>query len=196
MRPIRVDEILEPRSYEKRRSEIRRRLIQARQLRRIRLGEFLVAIFENRESALGSFQELLRAERVEPGPGVAERLEIANAALPGEGEIAGALYLEVADPARMREELERFRSLDLESRLFLEFADGSRLPAHVEGRPSDPKAVPPVLPIRFRFTADEIDRLAAREVELSLVIDHPSRPARSVVPLPVRLALAEDLRDA
>jgi len=65
VKPIHIDEILSPEEYERRRPELRRRIMALKARRRVPLGEHATLHFETRETMWYQVHEMLRAEGLE-----------------------------------------------------------------------------------------------------------------------------------
>jgi hypothetical protein len=127
---LREDEISDLRAYEKERPAFQRHVLALRRRRRVSLGPLLTAAFENRDTIRYQIQEMLRAERsIHPGAVEAE-LQAYNPLLPSQRELSATLFVEVTDPAKVREWLTRLAGL--EHHLVLELADGRQLRARPE----------------------------------------------------------------
>jgi len=87
--------------YERVRMGARAEAIELRRRRRIRLGDLLTLVFENRETLRAAAEEGLRAERAEEPAAVAAEASRFQALLPPAGGLAASLYLELADPAEL-----------------------------------------------------------------------------------------------
>ena len=85
--------------YEYVRGEERHRIGELQRVRRVRLGETVTLVFENRETIRSTLEEALRTERIEDPERVAAERAAFDAIVPPRGDLAALLFLEVADPA-------------------------------------------------------------------------------------------------
>src|SRR5688572_24580768 len=95
MRPIDRSEILPIGEYETIRERFRARVIAEKRPRRVRIGEHLSAVFENRDSVMLQIQEMLRTERITSEPGILHEIETYNELLPGKDELSLTLFVEI-----------------------------------------------------------------------------------------------------
>ncbi|WP_437679558.1 DUF3501 family protein [Sorangium sp. So ce131] len=97
MRPIDRNEVLGIGEYETIRERFRSRVIEEKRPRRVRIGDHLTAVFENRDSVLFQIQEMLRTERITSESGVLHEIETYNELIPGEGQLSLTLFVEIPD---------------------------------------------------------------------------------------------------
>src|SRR5262249_39616036 len=98
--------------YELSRPDFRGRVIEAKQRRRVPLGPLMTLVFENRDTVRFQVQEMLRVERIAQPDKVQHEIDTYNALLPGRGEIAAPLFIEITDASRIRSVLDGFIGLD------------------------------------------------------------------------------------
>lgn len=172
---LREDAIADLRAYEKERPGFQQHVMGLRRRRRVTLGPVLTAAFENRDTIRYQIQEMLRVERsIHPGAVEAE-LEAYNPLLPADGELSVTLFVEVTDPAQVREWLTRLTGL--EQHLVLELADGRQLRARCEAgharslTRSDVTSAVHYLRIPVPGDAELGD-------EVTLLVDHPEYNVR------------------
>src|SRR5258705_7148423 len=112
MRPIGLDDIIGRDRYGEARETIRRRVIVHKRPRRVAVGDRLSLIFEDRATVWYQTQEMLWVERVTDLDAIREELAVYNQLLPGEGDLAATLLIELREQERMREEFRRLVGLD------------------------------------------------------------------------------------
>jgi Protein of unknown function (DUF3501) len=122
--PIRLDEVRVGQAYETMRGDERRRVAELKRFRRVHLGDSLALVFENRDTIRSTIEEALRTERIDDPDRVAGEVGAFNAVVPAPGELAAALFLEVADPADLNAAALRLDGV--EQTVFLEVA-GTRI---------------------------------------------------------------------
>jgi hypothetical protein len=192
MRPITVDEILGLDDYDRERDEHRRRIIQMKARRRVPLGREISLVFENRATLIHQLHELMRAEGLTDSEAVSREIEGYNRLLPDEGCLAGTLFIELRDPNRIREEVERFRGLDRGRHLWLDLGGGKKVVAQFrktevpEGRSSS------IFHVHFPFAEEERELFSDRTREISLMVDHPALREKTVLSSEVREELLRD----
>jgi hypothetical protein len=177
--------------YESVRSESRRGVAEMQRHRRVQLGELLSLVFENRESIRSVIEEVVRAERLTRPPEIAREVEAFSPLVPSEGELCAALYVEVADPARLSEELERLTGV--ERGVYLEVA-GSRAQgvAHPAGAAEE---APSAHYLGFTLSAEQRRACLAGE-PVAVGVEHPAVQARVELDVAQREAIVQDLRSA
>ena len=137
MHPLTVDDLLPLEEYASRRKEFfdsHRRYVD--RYRRVRIGPKLTLVFENRQTLWFRVQEVIRIARLTATVEVQQELNLYNRLLPGHQRLQAALLIEIADSARLMEELAPWHDLAGEQ-LILQLG-GTRFPAHlVTCRPED-----------------------------------------------------------
>ena len=123
MKPLVLEDIRDLQEYELERPEFRRRVIALKARRRVALGPLLTLVFENRDTVRFQIQEMTRIERIARPERVAQELEVYNELLPGAGEVAATLFIEVTEPEKVQPTLDRFIGLDEPGKLVLRIGD-------------------------------------------------------------------------
>jgi hypothetical protein len=112
MRPLTLDDLLPLDEYASRRRELHGSLQRyVDRYRRVRLGPRLTLLFENRQTLWFRVHEVLRVARLAEPARVQQELNVYNRLLPGRGRLQAALLIEVADEARLAEELAPWQAL-------------------------------------------------------------------------------------
>jgi len=111
MRKLTIDDIADLRAYERERDEFRARIIALKKARRVPLGELMTVVFENTDTMRFQIQEMARAERMLRDEQIAHEVETYNELLPGDGELSATLFVEITDPAGLREWLPKLVGL-------------------------------------------------------------------------------------
>ncbi|MBD3162554.1 MAG: DUF3501 family protein [Candidatus Latescibacteria bacterium] len=193
MDPIRIEEIKDPAGYDRVRADIRRRVLEARTLRRIRVGERFSVVFETRETILFQLQETLRAEAIHDPEDVARELELANELLPPPLHLFGVLYVEWTDPAGIRGLAEDLSGIEAGERLRIDVGEAEAVPGRfLRQRTGEGPGAGPYR-LRFPFSAEAADRFRRLDRPAALVLDHARHGGRAPIEGPTRRALAADL---
>jgi len=192
MQPVALTDVLPLAEYESMREAMRRRIIELKKRRRVAVGPAVSFVFENRDTVLFQIQEMVRAERITDPEKIAEEVDTYNAILPGPGELAATLFIEITDPTRVQEDLERFRGIE-QGAVFLEIGDDQTTPAVFEDGAVHETKISAVRYVRFPLTHEARHRVRNGADPLALVIDHPHYQARATVHEAVRDSLREDL---
>jgi hypothetical protein len=191
--PLTIDDLLPLEEYAGRRREFFESL--ARYLdryRRVRVGPLLTLLFENRQTLWFRVQEILRISRLSEPMRVQQELDVYNRLLPGRNQLQAALLIDIADHARLAEELTGWHDLKGEQ-LVLDLG-ARRLPAHlVTCRPED-RAVGTAHWVQFTLDYDDRKLLADPHTPARLQVCHP-RYEHESSPLgeEIRQSLVEDL---
>jgi len=125
MTAVRRAEIVPLAVYERMRDDVRREVIQAKQARRLHLGEHLTLLFENHRTVWYQIQEMLRAERIADEAGIAHEIETYNEILGGPGQLGVTLLIELEDPETRVPRLRAWRALP--GHLYAALPDGRRV---------------------------------------------------------------------
>ncbi len=179
MNPLTPADITNLHEYELERADFRRRVIELKVDRRVALGPLMTLVFENRDTVRFQVQEMLRAERIVQPEKVRHELDVYNELLPGPGEIAATLFIEITEEARVQEVLDGFIGLDEPGRLVLQ-AGGKAYPALFAPGQSREDRISAVHYIRFPLGAEGRAALASGE-EAALTVAHGGYEARQVL---------------
>ena len=193
MRRILREEVKDLVQYEKVRDEMRRRLIALKRLRRVPVGERLTFLFENRETVLFQIQEMIRTERMVDEEKIGEEIEINNELIPGERELSATLFIEVDEPARIREVLDRFQGIDRGEVVVFQIGGRFRVPGIFEGGRSKEDKISAVHYVKFPFSEPARQAFLNLEEPVELVVDHPYYKERTSIEGDTRRSLIEDL---
>ncbi|MBI2893778.1 MAG: DUF3501 family protein [Deltaproteobacteria bacterium] len=192
MRPIERGEILDLGAYEEVRDRHRKRIIALKRDRRIRVGDRVTIVFENRDTLVFQIQEMLRTERISSERGILGEIEVYSSLLPGPDELSATLFVEVTDPSRLAEDLHALVGIDEHVALVL---GDRRLRARFEEGRQTADRLAAVQYIRLDVGADARALLADPAVPAALEIDHPRYRHRAELPAAMRASLLGDLSD-
>ena len=177
--------------YELERPDFRSRVIALKRRRRVPLGPLMTLVFENRETVRFQVQEMLRVERIVQPDRVQHELDVYNELLPGPGEVAATLFIEITEQPRIQEILDGFIGLDEPGRLVLAAGD-RRYPALFAPGQSREDRISAVHYIRFAL-GDEGRRALAAGREAALEVAHGDYRARQVLSKDTVEELVRDL---
>src|SRR5262245_46292446 len=96
MKKLTLKDILGPSAYERVGEERRRRVIGLKRRRRVHVGPTVSMVFENRETMTNQIEEMVRAEKLDEPAKIQEEIDVYNAVLPDDGQLAATLFIEVA----------------------------------------------------------------------------------------------------
>jgi Protein of unknown function (DUF3501) len=190
-RKIAAADILPAEDYAKRRKELRQAIVALKRQRRLEVGPVATLHFESFETMRMQIQEMLHIER-----GGAEQLkgelEAYNPLVPGGSELVATVLFEIDDPLRRARFLARLGGV--EATAFIE-AGGERVKGVAEAdqdRSTAEGKASSVQFIHFPFTPAQIARFRQPNERVIVGFDHPAYAHMSVMPEPVRAALAGD----
>ena len=189
MRKVAIDDIVGLRRYETIRQDLRRRIIELKQKRRISLGDRLSLVFENRPTVIFQIQEILRVENISDLDKIRQEIATYNQLIPDSGELSATLFLEIEDQTHLREELLKFQGI--EDAISLRIA-AYQLQARFEPRRSKENKIRAVHYIRFRFDDQELEAFVSG-TRTELVVDHRNYQAAVVLQPETQRSLVEDL---
>jgi hypothetical protein len=192
MKRVERSEILPLGEYEAVREPFRRRIIEEKSRRRVRIGDAVSAVFENHDSVLLQVQEMLRTERISREDGIQHELDTYNALVPGTDELSLTLFVEIAE----REERERMlvALAGLEESVALE-VDGVAVPAVGEARDGARAGrTTAVHYFKFALPSEVATKLRTRDVQsVALKVEHPAYRVASPLSRETVAELASDL---
>jgi hypothetical protein len=182
--------------YELIREEWRREIIAVKTLRRVLLGEKMSLLFENRLTVLHQVQEMCRAERIAKPEAIQHELDVYNELLPGPGELAATLLVEITEERLIQPELDRLIGLTNGTHLWLELNGRKVFARFLEGQSREDR-VSAVQYLRFPVGEDPADReaLAAGPAPVVVHVDHPNYRASAELSAEKRREIALDLVD-
>ena len=194
MKKIEATDLKNLHEYELIRDEWRRDVIATKARRRVLVGPALSLVFENRLTVLNQVQEMCRIERIVKPEAVQAEIDVYNELLPGPGEVAATLFIELPPRAGVQEELDRFIGLDGGKSVWLEIGGSRAYARFLEGQ-ARPDRIAAVQYVRFGVGGGEGMRDALRDlsVPVAVVVDHPGCRARAEVSEETRRELAQDL---
>jgi hypothetical protein len=190
MRPIERNEVLPIGEYEAIRPQFQRRVIEEKRPRRIRVGEHMSAIFENRDTVLFQIQEMLRTERITSESGVLHEIETYNELIPAEGQLSFTLFVEIPDRA-LRDKM-LVDLVGLEDKIAVE-VDGQRFAATGRRQDSMPDRTTAVHYMKVTLSPEAQAAIRSGQAQAAFVVDHPGYQARTDLTKATLAKLGEDL---
>lgn len=98
MQPVTFEEIRNIAEYELERETFRPHVLAVKEKRRIRVGDHLTFLFENRDTVRYQVQEMMRIERIVREHDIRHELETYNELISGPGELSASLLIEYDSP--------------------------------------------------------------------------------------------------
>ena len=192
MKPIARDEIINFYEYEKVRDGKRREVIALKEKRRIQVGRYLSFVFENRATVWFQIQEMIRTERIVDEAKIDDEVAVYNDLLPGDGELAATMFIEIGDAASIKPVLDALLGIDTRDYIRMEVGPHVIVGRFETGRSDE--ELGKLSAVHFvRFALPPAARQAFRTSEVAIVIDHPNERARAVLSEASKGSLAEDL---
>jgi hypothetical protein len=168
MKPIDLSEIKSNADYELQRETLRPQIMALKDRRRIRLGDHLTFLFENRETVRYQIQEMMRIERLTQPQEIAHEVSTYNELIPAEGELSASLLVEYESPEERNVKLREL--LGLEKHIWLEVAGAGRTAAIFDDRQIATDRISSVQYVKFRLTeAQQKNWMNGAK----LIADHP-----------------------
>ena len=193
MRKVEFSEVVDIARYERMRAKFRAGIIELKKRRRVSVGPFVSFVFENHETVLSQIQEMMRAERIVDDHAIQHEIDTYNSLLPGEGEIAATMFIELQDPATIREGMAPFHGVNTGDVTYLEI-DHTRAAGIFSAGQSDEHRISAVQFVRFSLTGEQIELFRDRAIPVWLVIDHTNYRHRARIEGTVRDELIHDLK--
>lgn len=190
MKKLTLADIRPASRYEAVRDELRRRAIEEKRHRRVRLGPQVSLVFENTTTMLFQVEEMVRAEHIEEPAKIEAELEVFNPLLPEEGELTATLFVEVVETRELHSVLGRLVGID--EHVTLE-VDGIAVKAEFEQGRSESDRISAVQYLRFRLPAEARAAMGRPGTRLVLSCDHPRYRERTVLSEETRVALSNDM---
>ena len=192
MRQLETSEILNLVEYEKVRDARRRELIELKKRRRVSVGRYLTFVFENRETVWFQIQEMVRAERIVDEAKIAEEVGVYNTLLPGPGELAATMLIEISEALQIKPVLDKLLGIDTRDYVRLTVGPHVVVGDFETGHSDEERGkLAAVHFVRFKLPPEA--RRTFRDAEVTLVVEHPNERARTVLSDATKRALLHDL---
>ena len=187
------DDLYPLEKYSEIRSEFRARVLEHKQNRQVRIGEWATLYFEDRLTMQYQIQEMLRIERIFETAGIQDELDAYNPLIPDGGNWKATFMIEVPDPDERRVVLGKL--VGIEDRVWVRVRDADPVYAiadeDMERETADKTSS--VHFMRFELTPAMV-AAAKQGAAISMGIDHPAyREAVTPVAESVRASLVADL---
>jgi hypothetical protein len=168
MKPVGLDEITDIAKYEVERETYRPKVMAIKDRRRVRVGDHLTFLFENRDTVRYQIQEMMRIERIVKPHDVEHEVETYNEQIPGPNQLCASLLIEYETPELRNIWLTKL--LGLEHHVWMEVKGLGRAKATFDDRQISTDRISSVQYIRFDFTPEQT---AGFSQGASVVVDHP-----------------------
>ncbi len=193
MRPIEFDEIKNIIDYEKIRNDFRRRIIEMKNLRRLKVGEMVTITFENRYTVTFQIEEMMRVERIVDEEKIKAEVETYNELIPSENELSATLFVEVDEQSKIKPVLDSLVGMNRDS-VYLKIG-GKMIPAVFEEGHATDDRISAVQYVRFKFSPEETKALADSSIPAAVVIRHKNYNAEASLNDRLRQSLNGDITE-
>ena len=188
------DSLMTLEAYAKARTAMRAEVMEQKKLRRIKLGENILLIFENELLIRYQIQEMLRVEKIFEEDGIQHELDSYAPLVPTGSNFKVTMQIEYADEAERRRMLGLLKGV--EERVWVRvdgFDPGIAIAAEDLERENEHKTSA-VHCLRFELSTGMVSAVKSGAA-LSVGVDHPAYTANThALPEAVRASLAFDLR--
>ena len=184
MNTVQREEIIDYQTYDERRDEIRRDVMEIKQARRVHLGKYLTFLFETHDTVHYQIQEMMRAEQIVKEADIQHEIETYNELLGGRGELGCTLLIEIDDPDRRPSLLREW--LELPKHLYLKTESGKKVYARFDPRQVGEDRLSSVQYLKFD---------TGGEVPVAIGSDLPQLSGEATLDDTQRQALAQDLQE-
>jgi hypothetical protein len=192
-----LDDIAEPRAYERQRAAFREDVIAAKRVRRVGVGPILTLVFENALTVRFQVQEMARAERMLADEQIQAELDTYNRLIPDAGQLSATLFIELVSANELREWLPKLMGIERS----IEFRIGSGdhpvvVPAVVEpdhaAQLTREAITASVHFLQFDFSPYQVAAFTSKPV--TLATSHPAYAESTQLSDATKDSLLEDLR--
>ena len=158
--------------YSAHRPDYKRRAVEHRKRRQIKLGMNMTLHFEDRVTVQYQIQEMLLIERTFSKQGIQDELDAYNPLIPTGTNLKATLTLEYGDPAVRQQQLARLRGVEDRVYVRVEGHDPVYAIADEDLDRSNEVKTAAVHFLRFELTADMIKTLRDNQTALTVGVDH------------------------
>jgi Protein of unknown function (DUF3501) len=189
MKPVSRGELLDLAAYEQIREHFRRRIIAAKEVRRVALGSNMTVLFENHDSVLYQIQEMLRTERITAEKAIAHEIETYNELVPQGLELSATVFIEY--PERAERERMLVVLAGVESAFYVRVGE-ERVAVVGDSRGTDPERTMAVQYVKFPLSERAHAAFMDSGHSVRLGVEHPAYQAEIEVPAATLKSLRQD----
>ena len=178
---ITKQDIVSLKTYRQGREEYVKKMIAYKNERRIRLGEYISILFENKNTVLFQILELLHSEDLEDPEEIEEYIEIYSGMLPGRNELSATLFIELDNQEKLQELLVKLFGIEHHLNLTV---GSETIQAVFEEEHDDRDFTTSVHYLKFPLTETAVNLLtgeSAAELDVKLSLNHPNMTASVVL---------------
>lgn len=171
---ISKQDIIPLNTYRHGREDYVKKMIDYKKARRIKLGEHITILFENKNTVLFQILELLHSEDLEDPAEIEEYIDIYSGMLPGENELSATLFIELDDQVKLQDLLVKLKGIEHHLTLTV----GSETNQAVfEEEHNDRDFTTSVHYLKFPLSQTAVNlltRSSADSIDVKLNLNHPS----------------------
>ena len=187
------DSLMTLEAYARARASMRQEVMAQKKLRRVKLGENILLIFENELLIRYQIQEMLRVEKIFEEDGIQHELESYVPLLPTGSNFKVTMQIEYADENRRREMLAKLKGVEDRVWVRVEGFDPVFAIADEDLERDNEEKTSAVHFLRFELSAGMVAAVKSGAA-LSVGVDHAEYTANTgILPDAVRASLASDL---
>jgi hypothetical protein len=191
MKPLAQTDLLSLEQYARERADFRTRVLAHKRNRRVRIGEHVTLLFEDRLTIQYQVQEMLRTERIFEPEGIAEELAAYNPLIPDGANLQCTMLIEYDDVEVRKRELLRLRNIEHDVQLVVEGHAPTTAIADEDLPRSDEQKTAAVHFLRFDLEPGAIADFKAGKA-VTFRIGHPNYRAEAALIEAQRKALMAD----
>jgi Protein of unknown function (DUF3501) len=184
-------DILPPEVYAKERAERRREAIRQKSRRQVLVGPHASFTFETWASMWLQVQEMLHIERGGEAQ-IADELSAYNPLIPNGRELVATVMIEIEDPERRSRVLAGLGGIERSAFLRVGGETIGGVPEADQERTDETGKASAVQFLHFPFTDAQVAKFRQAGTEVTLGFRHANYAHMTLLPEPVRAALAED----
>jgi hypothetical protein len=193
MRKIRVEDVLDLTAYEKQRKDIRPKIIEIKNQRRIHVGPKVTYLFETYDTMWYQVQEMTRAERIVEEEGIIGELNAYNELIPDTHQLSASMLIEIDDVSERKSFLTQI--VDLPDHTYLE-VDGDKVVPTFDPRQGSEDKLSSVQYIKFDLNEDQVRKFTDTSSKVILGFDHPVYTHSSELTTEQKNTMFEDMTDS
>ena len=188
------DSLMTLEAYAKARHSMRDEVMAQKKLRRVKLGENILLIFENELLIRYQIQEMLRVEKIFEEDGIRHELETYAPLVPDGHNFKVTMQIEYPDEEQRRVMLAKLKGVEDRIFVHVDGFDPVFAIADEDLERENEEKTSSVHFLRFELTAGMV-AAGKSGAALSVGVDHPAYTANTgALPEAVRASLASDLR--
>ena len=191
MKPLDHDDLLSLEAYARQRAGFRARVLEHKRDRKVRVGEHVTLLFEDRLTIQYQIQEMLRAEKIFEPEGIAEELAAYNPLIPDGRNLKCTMLIEYDDVEQRKRELLRLRNIEHDVQLVVAGHAPVNAIADEDLPRSNDEKTSAVHFLRFELDAATVADFKGGNA-VSFRIEHPAYRAEGRLTEAQRQALAAD----